>query len=323
MKRFSNILLVLDSDTDNTAALNRATTLAKDNQAELTVCAVVDATTSESQMASTGITPAELRDIAVSECRDRLEEMVKNTVDAGISAETRVFIGKPFIEIIRQVLRHNHDLVIKCTEGAPRLSNMLFGSRDMHLLRKCPCPVWITKSTESTRYRRILAAVDRDPEDAVKDVLNRQILEMSMSLALAECSELHIAHAWQFAGEDILRSARTGLSDAEVDAMETEEVNERRRWLKHFVTTFSTKAVNSKGDCVSPHFHVMKGDAKHAVPATAQELDVDLVVMGTVARTGIAGFFMGNTAETILNQLDCSVLTIKPPGFVSPVALEA
>ena len=67
----------------------------------------------------------------------------------------------------------------------------------------------------------------------------------------------------------------------------------------------------------------MKGNAKHVVPMTAQELDVDLVVMGTVARTGIAGFFMGNTAESILNQLTCSVLTVKPPGFVSPVTLEA
>ena len=109
---------------------------------------------------------------------------------------------------------------------------MLFGSTDMHLLRKCPCPVWITKSTEHSRYRRILAAVDRDPEETVKDVLNRQILEMSTSLALAEGSELHIGHAWQFAGEDILRSARSSVSHAEVDAMEAEEIAERRRWLE-------------------------------------------------------------------------------------------
>jgi len=44
--------------------------------------------------------------------------------------------------------------------------------------------------------------------------------------------------------------------------------------------------------------------------------------MGTVARTGIQGFIMGNTAENILNQLDCSVLAVKPPGFVTPVTLD-
>jgi nucleotide-binding universal stress UspA family protein len=44
--------------------------------------------------------------------------------------------------------------------------------------------------------------------------------------------------------------------------------------------------------------------------------------MGTVARTGVRGFIMGNTAETILEQIVCSVLAIKPPGFVTPVTLE-
>ena len=43
--------------------------------------------------------------------------------------------------------------------------------------------------------------------------------------------------------------------------------------------------------------------------------------MGTVCRTGIAGFFIGNTAEKTLQQVDCSVLMVKPEGFVSPVTV--
>ncbi len=315
MRRFSNILLISDLDPDNAVALKRATTLAKENQAELTVCAVVDDVTSESQMVSTGISAAELTEIAESECRDRLEKLVEDGVDDDIAVKTSVLNGKPSIEIVRQVLRHNHDLVIKCAEGAMHFKDLVFGGIDMHLLRKCPCPVWITKATERSPYRRILAAVDRDPEEKVKDILNRQILEMSTSLAQAEGAELHVVHAWQFAGEDILRSGRTSLSHAEVDAMEAEEVDQRRQWAERVVAAFS-------GDkSVEPQVHIVKGLAKHAVPAKAQELDIDLVVMGTVARTGIAGFFMGNTAETILNQLDCSVLTVKPPDFVSPVTV--
>ena len=53
----------------------------------------------------------------------------------------------------------------------------------------------------------------------------------------------------------------------------------------------------------------------------AKQLAADVIVMGTVARTGVPGFIMGNTAETILNQIDCSVLAIKPPGFETPVAV--
>lgn len=50
-----------------------------------------------------------------------------------------------------------------------------------------------------------------------------------------------------------------------------------------------------------------------------QTYRADLVVMGTVARTGVAGLIIGNTAEAILEQVNCSVLAIKPAGFKSPV----
>jgi nucleotide-binding universal stress UspA family protein len=46
---------------------------------------------------------------------------------------------------------------------------------------------------------------------------------------------------------------------------------------------------------------------------------VELLVMGTVCRTGVAGFLIGNTAEGVLDQINCSVLTLKPEGFKTPV----
>ena len=59
------------------------------------------------------------------------------------------------------------------------------------------------------------------------------------------------------------------------------------------------------------------------MPSLARRKRVDLVVMGTVARTGVPGLFIGNTAEAILNQVQCSVLAAKPDGFVTPVQLDA
>jgi nucleotide-binding universal stress UspA family protein len=73
---------------------------------------------------------------------------------------------------------------------------------------------------------------------------------------------------------------------------------------------------------LKPQRHLIKGWPRKEIPALAERLDVDLVVMGTVARTGVPGLLMGNTAETILNQIDCSVLAIKPPGFKTPVTLQ-
>ena len=76
-------------------------------------------------------------------------------------------------------------------------------------------------------------------------------------------------------------------------------------------------------DYLNPQTHLVKGLASKEIPALAKRIDASLIVMGTVARTGIPGFFMGNTAESILSQIECSVLAIKPQGFATPVTLEA
>lgn len=321
MKRFTNILLIVEAGTDHSAALQRANVLARNNQAALTICTVVDAIPPDMAMSITMITPGELRDIAVAEERDRLEEIVNTIAGDGASVGIKVLVGRASIEIIRQVIGSGHDLVIKSADTATGSTNRLFGSTDMKLMRKCPCPVWIVKGTERQKYRRILAAVDQDPEGSVDDALNRQILEMSTSLALAEFSELHVVHAWTLFGERYLRSPHTDTTEAALDAMLSDGLDKRQRWLEKLVKTYGSGDDKDAVDYVSPQLHVVKGHAQHIVPATARELDADLIVMGTVARTGIAGLFMDNTAETILNQIDCSVLTVKPPGFVSPVTL--
>lgn len=322
MKRFSNILLVVDESTDYSAALKRGATLARNNQAGLTLCTIVDTVPSEVRMGVITVTPREVLDIATAKKREWLEDAANSSTTAGVSIDTKVLVGRPFLEIIRQVLRNDHDLIIKCADADSGLREILFSSTDKHLMRKCPCPVWIVKPTERQNYLRILAAVDQDSEEPVKDALNRQILEMATSLALAEYSEAHIVHAWEVFGEGLLRSHDWDFSEAEFKAMLEEEASERRCWLENVVNNHGTSADAKSTDVLDLRLHVIKGPARYVVSDLARELDVDLVVMGTVARTGIDGFFMGNTAESILGELNCSVLTIKPPGFTSPVTLE-
>jgi nucleotide-binding universal stress UspA family protein len=268
------------------------------------------------------VTSRDVLDVATAKTQQWLNDTVDSVASDGVSIDTKVLVGKPFIEIIRQVLRDDHDLIIKCADADSGLREILFSSTDKHLMRKCPCPVWILKPTERQHYQRILAAVDQDPEEPVKDALNRQILEMSTSMALAEYSEAHVVHAWEVFGERILTSHTWDFSEAEFEAMMEEEAAERKRWLEDLVTSCLKLPDTDGADTPELRFHVVKGPAQYVVPELARELAVDLVVMGTVARTGIDGFFMGNTAESILGQLDCSVLTMKPPGFTSPVTLE-
>ena len=65
--------------------------------------------------------------------------------------------------------------------------------------------------------------------------------------------------------------------------------------------------------------HLVKGDPGEVTPALAREAPAQLIVTGTVGRTGIPGFFIGNTAETTLAAVDCSVLAVKPKTFQTPV----
>ncbi len=75
-------------------------------------------------------------------------------------------------------------------------------------------------------------------------------------------------------------------------------------------------------DYLKPQTHLVKGLACKEIPALTRRIEADLVVMGTVGRTGVPGFIVGSTAETILNQIDCPVLAIKPPGFATPITVE-
>ena len=65
--------------------------------------------------------------------------------------------------------------------------------------------------------------------------------------------------------------------------------------------------------------HLKKGIAAHVIPKTIKGLEVDLVIMGNLARTGVAGYLIGNTAERIIDKADTGILTMKSDAFVSPI----
>ncbi|MBT8438598.1 MAG: universal stress protein, partial [Gammaproteobacteria bacterium] len=197
-------------------------------------------------------------------------------------------------------------------EGRGGLSGVLFGSVDLHLLRKCPCPVWIIKPSKRKHFARILAAVDPDPSEPANAGLNKQILELASSLAVREHSELHILHTWYFTYESSLRSGRYKISQAEVDRM----VRDTRK--RHKLRLDDLLAQHDFQD-VAVKVHLLKGNPGDLIPVTAQKKRVELIVMGTVARTGVPGFIIGNHAEKALNAVDCSVLAVKPDSFVTPV----
>jgi len=322
MKRFKNILYVNEAGVNQSSAMARAVSLAKHNQADLTI---VDVISDKIIAAAVGLPPdgpsaEELKTEVAADRRRALASLIAPFTQ-GPDIRIQVVTGKRFLEVIRMVLSQSFDLVIKPAED-PDWMDRLFGSDDMHLLRKCPCPVWLIKPSEKLRYKTVLAAVDIDllnPLPANQN-LNQTILELAGSIALADNATLHLAHAWDASAEQTFLSQK-GISTKSVDAY----VGKKKTMHENGLSTLGIALKEWSKTCalktITPRLHLIQGPAKKMIPQLANDLSADLVVMGTISRTGISGFIIGNTAEAVFYQLICSVLAVKPPGFKSPVTL--
>ena len=322
MKRFKNILLVDDNQHRlDTSSLQRAVTLAEHNQADLSIIRIMNAP--RDTILSGVAVPERLKKAFTEEWQDQLAEIIANGPD-NVNITGKLIFDRVFPRVVQEVIENGYDLVMKSAEEHRSLKNRIFGSADMHLLRKCPCPVWIMKSHEKSKYQRIVAAVDVEPLQENKKIsnLNRQILELASSLALSEFSELHVAHAWTAWGESVLKTPRFNfVEDGEVnDWVEQQRVIHEKK-VEGLMGMLSDMISRETTEYLKPKVHIIKGEAHDVIPNLVREQQADLVVMGTVARTGIPGFLMGNTAENILNNIGCSVLAVKPTGFVTPVTI--
>lgn len=312
MQRFKNILLVYDGRDSGQSTLARAIDLATRNQAQLTVIQVISQIPDEYRMLVTSLPPQEIMGIAIKEHTLLLEKDVRHFPGAA-RIQLRVVPGREFIEIIKEVLRNNHDLVIKTTRGMSGRTGMLFGSTAMHLLRKCPCPVWLIKPEQGPQFNRIMAAVDVVPPEVEENNLNNKIMELATSLARTEKSELHIVHAWE-KPKGMFWTGKRNYSQSDSNTISYEIKNMHSRWLDDFLEQYDLRDLQH-------HEHVLQGSADDLIPEFAEQQHVDLIVMGTICRTGIPGFFIGNTAEKILHRINCSVLAVKPGDFITPVQL--
>jgi len=311
MKRFKSIICVLDNDKEDRVVVQRASRLAATNGAKLDVVVCLEGMPDDQAAPEPLI--ADVWSSLRNEWLERLAHAVEPCRNQGIEVTSGVLGGIPFLEIIQRAEGFGHDLLIKPAQAIGGTRDLLFGSTDLHLMRKCPCPVWIHKPAEGGRYRQIMAAIDVTGETPHQ---NRLILDLATSLAAREEAEVHVVHAWRVPGEMAARGrAFIRMVREQVEFLVSAEEERRRAALDVLLAPYREQGF-------TPQDHLLKGDARMVIPELADTLEVDLIVMGTVGRSGVPGLLMGNTAEDILRQVDCSVLTVKPEGFVSPVAAE-
>lgn len=307
MQRFKNILLVTNGESEEAPLFDMALKLAGKNKAALSLAGTVGRLPrSYTLFEAEGIAEA-----AGLEMQRKLDELVANAIREGVRVRLTLLSGPPFLEIIRSVLRHGHDLVMLAAEGKQGLREMIFGTTTMHLMRKCPCPVWVVKPDQELHFGRVLAAIDADANEEENPELNRKILELATSLTRREAAEFHLIYVWSLFGENALRSR---LPPSDFTRFFQQEADMHRKWLDNLLQQYTFES--------EPKVHFLKGEPAAVIAEVAKAETIDVIVMGTVGRIGIPGFFIGNTAENVLQPVDCSVLGVKPDGFVTPVTLD-
>lgn len=319
MRRFTKLLFVFEKDTVAArASLRLALDIARQNEGAVDIISVVQVPASM-LVSNTGIL---LQDRLLKTAAKELSDFRKSAAK-GTKLQTKLLEGRPHIQIVREVLRGNYDLVVKPV-GASGLVDRLLGNLDMRLLRHCPCPVWLSKGETYNALQNVLAAVDMgEPENEPgEEALNRQIMELAFSLCAAASAQLHVGHAWFPKYMVSYNRARRRISKKVLDEFLADERKSRRALLDKLMRKVAKWVGEDMFAAVRRRTHLRRGVAEEEIPKLIKRLGVDLVIMGTVARTGIPGLLMGNTAEEILDRVTCSVLAVKPPGFVSQIELD-
>lgn len=318
------ILAVCTLGDGDEETLQAAQRIANAWKSDVTVLAVAENPLEIGSIARlTHVSTSEIEQRLASGYRDKITSCLARTTP-GFAPSIEVRLGKPFIEIILHVLQHNIGLVLKMAEKPQGIQHLLFASMDQHLLRKCPCPVWLRLPDSPLSATKILAAIDVDEEFAGEPEtargLNQAIMDAAIAMAAVDQASIHVVHVWNAPGEGLVRML-SGAPDGDAAAEQYVDQVQSRHWLALDRFIKSEKArlgpERTKGIDILPHLE--QGEPGEVIAEQARALKADLLVMGTVARTGVPGLIIGNTAEDILNSTDCSVLTVKPPQYVSPV----
>lgn len=313
----TRILAVADA-SETQIALRTAAALAERHGAALEVMACVEPPRDLAILARlAGADPDRLLEEAVTRTRAAIAGRLSHGDGA---APLSVVVGKAYFEIIRHVARTGCDFVVKAAEPLTGVNRLLFASTDQHLLRKCPCPVWLQTPPGSAAPRRVMAAVDLDLGDAdepetLQD-LNRRVVETACQIAARDGGEVHVLHAWEALGAGMVWAFSSDVdaresADRYIDEVQSSRQDAMTRLLAE------VEAAHPGGPRLVPQ--LARGAPEEALHREGVAIGAEVVVMGTVARTGLSGVFIGNTAENIINSLDCPVLAVKPAGFVSPL----
>lgn len=304
---FQNILVATDFSECAGEALKTAVALARKLRAKLTLAHVVRDLPGAFATFDYGtgwqVTPDELerwQNEVRADAEQRLQALIAEHRTAGMKIASETLTGLPYLAIIEAVKQNGFDLVVAGTRGMSTVKRVLVGSTATRLARACPVPVWVARHGMPGETQSILVPLDFSP-------ISDGLLSVSASLATALGAKLHLLHVYD---TEELYGVPPIMNDRD-------ELSYYQRSARRAAFRKLEQALEASGiDHSTATLHVAQGVAHQVIDATARRLDVGLILMGSVGRSGISGLLIGNTAEKILHTSDRSLLVVKPEGFV-------
>lgn len=311
MTRFRRLLVVVTDAGDATPALDRAVRLCRAGGGTLTVLGIVDP-----PLPAPGADGAETAALHRAVARERelldarIGALVATARAAGILADGKVATGLPLQVAIGTAVRGGYDLIVKAVDEGAAGVRAPRGPLDQSLLREHPGALWIEQPGVPADLRRVLVAINPDPASSEEYRLSVDLLRSAALVAQVAGAELQVLHAWKLFGE--WRSVYDRWTDPELAPLLGATLNRHVGYVDRALAEAGLAEAKLRR-------HLVHQRASRAIIDTVRAEAIDLLVMGTVGRTGIPGFLIGNTAERVLGEVECSVLTRKPDGFASPV----
>ena len=307
MNTLKNILVIIDTNSESQLALSRALTLARATGARITAfMSIYDFSYEMTTMLSHQERDA-MREAVVADRKLWLQQIIDSQYSDYDKIDINVlWHSRPFEAIISTVIKESFDLVVKSTKQHDVLKSLIFTPTDWHLLRKCPCPVLLVKDIRWQDDGRILAAVHTGSDADHHKSLNDKILDTATSLAQLINADVHLVNSYPGTPVNIA---------IEIPEFDPNEYNSVVR--EHHENAVSDLA--NEYDINLSNTHIEEGLTEDVIPKVSEEINAELLVIGTIGRTGFSAAIIGNTAEHVIDRINCDVLAIKPKGYVSPL----
>lgn len=306
MLNIRHILVALDSEHPEQPAFDRALDLASALKADITILGSCFEPYCEDNSSLESETKQSIKSALMNNCQQWLDSFAVEAERKGLEISTEVHWQKNLYNAVMMSMNtNNFDLVIKGAKDHYGIVDRIFTHSDWNLLRHCPSPVLLVKSAKPWKNNRILASIDATSHNEGHRLINENILDFSEHLADHLATDLHMVNAYPMVALAFAMVPEVTAPDDVQEYITRQHRSECERYAHKY-------KINED------HIHIVEGDPEDVLEVMTEEIKADLVVIGSVAREGISGVLLGNTAEKIINRVPCDILVIKPLDGVDP-----